>query len=147
MGEIDPAGTFLTERQVQILRLRERGLTQAEVAERIETTASNVSAVERNARENVEKARETLDCVRLLRTRARFRTGAGTSLDTLVGRIYDLGDEHGVKVAYRKPELYGHVHEAIEPRLRNGQTTAPVEVGLTHEGEVIVQAVGQADEA
>lgn len=145
MADIDPAGTVLTERQVQVLRLRERGLTQQEVAERIDTTASNVSAVERNARKNIEQARRTLECVRIIRTAAQFKADAGTPFDDLIGRIYALGDEHQLKVDYRKPELYAHVYETLEAQVSNGQTTTPVEVGLTHDGEVIARPVEGSD--
>lgn len=143
MGDIDPAGTTLTERQVQVLELRERGLTQQEVADRIDTTASNVSAVERNARKNIEQARRTLECARVIRTAARFRVAAGTPFDDLVARVYDLGDEHDLHVDYRKPELYAHLYETLEGRVHDGQTTTPVELGLAHDGAVIARPVDE----
>lgn len=41
--------TTLTERQVEVLELREQGQTQQEVADRLGTTDSNISAIERAA--------------------------------------------------------------------------------------------------
>lgn len=144
MADIDPSGTTLTERQVQVLQLRERGLTQREVADRIDTTASNVSAVERNARTNIERARRTLECARVIRTAARFRAAPGTPFDDLVARVYDLGDEHDLQVDYRKPELYAHLFETLEEQVHNGQTTTAVEVGLAHDGAVIARPVDES---
>ncbi|MGM0590756.1 MAG: sigma factor-like helix-turn-helix DNA-binding protein, partial [Halobacteriota archaeon] len=54
---VSAGSTTLTERQVEVLELREQGYTQREVADRLGTTDSNVSAIERAAEQNVEKAR------------------------------------------------------------------------------------------
>jgi Tfx family DNA-binding protein len=52
--------SFLTKRQVMVLRLRQSGLTQDEIARRIKTTRANVSLIEKRARENIDRSRETL---------------------------------------------------------------------------------------
>jgi Tfx family DNA-binding protein len=39
--------SFLTKRQVMVLRLRQSGLTQEEIARRIKTTRANVSLIEK----------------------------------------------------------------------------------------------------
>ena len=91
--------TALTDRQVEVLELREQGLTQQEVADRLGTTSSNVSAVERAAEENIRKARRTLELVRTVRAPVQFTVPADTKFDDIVGIVYDRGDEAGVKVA------------------------------------------------
>jgi Tfx family DNA-binding protein len=133
---VDTDGTALTDRQVEVLALRERGLTQREVGEELGVTASNVSAVERAATANVEKARRTLDLVRTLRAPARVTVSAGTEFDALVDRVYDRGDEAGVRVDYCRPELYAHLYGLLEDRTDANRLVAPVEVGLTADGEV-----------
>ncbi len=133
---VDTDETALTDRQVEVLSLRERGLTQREVADELGTTDSNVSAVERAAEANVEKARRTLELVRTLRAPARFSVPAGTNFDDLVSRVYDEGDDAGVTVSHPRPELYAHLYDALDGAVSRNSLDAPVTVGLTREGEV-----------
>ena len=141
---VDTDGTLLTERQLEVLEHRERGATQRAVADDLGTTASNVSAIERAAEANVEKARHTLELVRALRAPVQFTVAAGTSFDELVAAVYDHGDEAGVKVAYCRPELYAHLYGLLADVTDANQLTADVPVGLTEEGDVTVYADGQA---
>lgn len=137
---VDPDETGLTDRQVEVLSLRERGLTQQAVADELGTTASNVSAVERAADANVEKARRTLELVRTLRAPATFSVAAGTTFDDLVSEVYDRGDEAGVTVTHCRPELYAHLYGALDGAVSRNSLDVPVTVGLTREGEVRVFA-------
>ncbi len=129
-------GTILTDRQVEVLDLREQGLTQKEVAERLGTTDANVSAVERAAESNVEKARRTLELVRTLRAPVQFTLSPGASFDELVDEIYARGDDAGVKVAYCRPELYTHLYGQLEEQTSRNVLEDPVRIGLTGAGEV-----------
>jgi hypothetical protein len=130
--------TALTERQVEVLELREQGKTQAEVADRLGTTDSNVSAIERAAERNVEKARRTLELIRTIRSPVRFPVPPGTSFDELVVDVYANGDEAGVKISYCRPELYAHLYGALEDRTDQNELKERVVVGITNEGEVRV---------
>ncbi|WP_121820915.1 Tfx family DNA-binding protein [Halostella salina] len=134
--------TALTDRQVEVLELREAGLTQREVAERLGTTASNVSAIERAAQENVGQARRTLELVRTLRSPVRFTVDAGTYFEDLVDAVYDHGDEAGIKVDYCTPELNAHLYGELEDHVADSRLDTAVEVGLTEDGEVKVYVDG-----
>ena len=137
---VETDGTLLTARQLEVLELRERGHTQQAVADRLGTTASNVSAVERAAEDNVEKARRTLELVRTLRAPAQFTVTAGTSFDALVDAVYDHGDEAGIKIDYCRPELYAHLYGLLEERTTENRLHADATVGLTEGGDVKVFA-------
>ncbi|TKX78399.1 Tfx family DNA-binding protein [Halorubrum sp. SD626R] len=128
--------TTLTERQVEVLELRERGHTQQEVADRLGTTDSNISAIERAAEQNVEKARRTLELVRTIRSPVQFSVSPGTSFDDLVASVYAHGDEAGIKIAYCRPELYTHLYGALDGCTNQNELEATIDVGLTTEGEV-----------
>ncbi|MDS0296260.1 Tfx family DNA-binding protein [Halogeometricum luteum] len=130
--------TILTDRQREVLELREKGYTQKEVAERLGTTDANVSAVERAAETNVEKARRTLELVRTLRAPVRFTVPSGTSFDALVDEVYARGDDAGVKVAYCRPELYAHLYGMLEGHSSQNHLDTAVEMGLTESGEAKV---------
>lgn len=139
--------TNLTARQLEVLELREEGLTQAAVADELGTTASNVSAIERAAEANVEKARRTLRVVHTIRSAVQFDADAGDSIDTLVDRIYERGDAADIRISYRKPELYGHLYHELEAVLENGELQRPVTVGITTAGRITAfpRATGTPD--
>lgn len=129
---------FLTDRQVEVLTLREKEYTQQEVAEVLGTTDSNVSAIERAAEENVEKAHRTLEFIRTLRAPAQFTVPEGTYFDDLVDEVYSRGDEAGIKVAYCRPELYAHLYGSLEEYTSQNQLDMSATIGLTKEGDVKV---------
>lgn len=130
--------TILTDRQVEVLELRERGLTQQEVAERLGTTGSNISAIERAADENIQKARRTLRLVQTIRAPLQFSVSPGTSYDDLVEEIYRQGDDAGINIDYCRPELYSHLYGALENYTEQNELKEQVEVGIQNDGEVKV---------
>lgn len=138
MGGTD--GTVLTDRQLAVLERREQGATQREIADELGTTASNVSAIERAAETNVEKARRTLDLVRTLRAPVQFTVDAGQSFDELVTAVYDHGDAAGVKVDYCRPELYTHLYGLLTDVTAGNRLTQSVTIGLAGDGDVKVYA-------
>ncbi|MDZ7701696.1 MAG: Tfx family DNA-binding protein [Halobacteriales archaeon] len=133
----DAADTFLTERQAEVLERRREGLTQREIAERLGTTVPNISAIERAARDNVERARRTVDLANRIETDVWFEQGAGDHLRDVVEAIYEAGDEAGVKITYSDPELAAYLHVHLGDRLDGRRLTDPVEVGITPDGGVV----------
>jgi len=131
MGE-----TFLTERQTEVLSARQGGAAQREIADRIDTSVANVSAIESTARENVGKARRTLTLARLLGAAVRFRVDSGTDLRELVDRVFDAGDENEIRIAYTDPELAAHLRTHLADRLADRELTEAVVVGIASDGDV-----------
>jgi Tfx family DNA-binding protein len=132
------ASTTLTERQVEVLELREQGHTQQEVADQLRTTDSNISAIERAAEQNIEKARRTLELVRTIRSPIQFSVSPGTSFDDLVASVYSHADEAGIKIAYCRPELYTHLYGVLEECTNQNELKTTIDVGITNQGEVRV---------
>ena len=130
--------TTLTERQVEVLELREQGQTQREVANQLGTTDSNISAIERAAEQNVEKARRTLELVRTIRSPIQYSVSPGMSFDDLVATVYTHGDEAGIKIAYCRPELYTHLYGVLGECTNQNELTTTIDIGITDEGEVRV---------
>ena len=135
---VSAESTTLTERQVEVLELREQGQTQQEVADQLGTTDSNISSIERAAERNVEKARRTLDLVRTIRSPIQFSVAPGTSFDDLVADVYTHGDEAGIKIAYCRPELYTHLYGVLEECSNENEMETPIDVGISNDGEVRV---------
>ncbi len=135
---VSAESTILTERQVEVLELREQGQTQQEVADYLGTTDSNISAIERAAKQNVEKAHQTVELVRTIRSPIQLSVSPEASFDDLVARIYTHGDKAGIKIAYCRPELYTHLYEVLEEYTNQNELKTTIDIGITNEGEVRV---------
>lgn len=133
----DVEGTFLTERQAEVLAFRNEGFTQREIAEELGTTVSNISGIERAARDNVEAARHTLDLSVVLESAVWFPVEAETDLRVLIDEIYARGDAAGLQITHAEPELTGLLHDRLRDRLEGRRLTEPVRVGITAAGEVV----------
>ncbi|MFC5277157.1 Tfx family DNA-binding protein [Halorubrum rubrum] len=107
----DADASVLTERQAEVLALRERGLRQSDIADRFGTSRANVSSVEASARDNVERAKETVAFAEALCAPVRVEIPAGTDLYDAPQRVYDACDEAGVKVSQTAPDLMKTIGE------------------------------------
>ena len=135
----DPETSVLTRRQAQVLALRERGLSQAAIAERLGTSRANVSSVEASARENIEKSRETIAFAEALQAPVQVELEADTDLYDIPNMVYDACDEAGVKVEHSAPDLMKMVSDAAAEAVEGRQVKEPLLVGITSDGTVRVR--------
>lgn len=135
----EPETSVLTHRQAQVLALRERGISQADIADALGTSRANVSSVESSARENLSKARETVAFAEALRAPVRVRVPTGTDLYDVPQLVYEACDEQGVKVDHTAPDLMKAVSDAAGPAVSGREISTPLIVGVTAEGIVRVR--------
>lgn len=129
----------LTRRQAQVLALRERGVRQSVIAERLGTSRANVSSVEASARENVANARETVSFAEALSAPVRVAVAPGTDLYDLPELVYDACDESGVKVGYAAPDLMKVVSDAAGDAVSGREVREELLVTVTNDGQVRVR--------
>jgi len=139
METLNTDDTVLTERQAQILKLRGEGMTQNEVAQKLETSTPNVSTIEKRARKNLEKARNTLKLARELEAPLRLTIESDTDLYDVPGRIYEAADELGVKVQQSGPEILRLVHREAGSKLRDRAVRNPINVSVKNDGQVSIR--------
>ncbi|WP_049888922.1 Tfx family DNA-binding protein [Natronococcus occultus] len=135
----DPDDSVLTYRQAQVLALRERDVSQADIADALGTSRANVSSIEASARENVAKARETVAFAEALQAPVRVRVPEGTDLYDVPQLVYEACDEAGVKVDHTAPDLMKVVSDAAGNAITGRQVAAPLTVSVSAEGVVRVR--------
>ena len=135
----DPEENVLTRRQATVLALRERGVSQADIAERLGTSRANVANVEASARANVRKAREAVAFAEALRAPVRVDIEAGTDIYDVPDAVYAAADEAGVTVEYGAPELMKAVVDAADDAIRDRVVMAPLLVSVGRDGLVTVR--------
>lgn len=129
----------LTRRQAEVLALRERGVPQADIAQRLGTSRANVSSIETSARTNVEKARETIAFAEALNAPVRVDVAAGTDLYDIPSRVYAACDDADVKVNQTAPELMKSVSDAAGDAVSGREVKRDLLVGVTIDGTVRVR--------
>jgi len=135
----DPDESVLTRRQAEVLALRERGTSQADIAERLGTSRANVSGVEGSARENVERARETVAFAEALRSPVQVEIAAGTDLYDVPEQVYAACDDAGVKVDHSAPDLMKQVSDAAGAAVEGRGVVSPIVVSVTTDGRLRVR--------
>lgn len=135
----DPARNVLTRRQATVLALRERGLQQAAIAERLGTSRANVANVEARARENVQKAREAVEFAEALRSPVQVTIDAGTDIYDVPDAVYAAADEAEVTVEHGAPDLLKRVVDAADDAIRDRVVVASLLVSVSRDGQVTVR--------
>jgi Tfx family DNA-binding protein len=131
--------SVLTRRQAEVLALRERGISQAAIAEELGTSRANVSKVEASARDNVEKARETVAFAETLQAPVQIDIDPGTDLYEVPDLVYEGCDQAGVKVPFSAPEVMKMVSEAAGDAISGREVRANLLVGVTSDGTMRVR--------
>lgn len=136
----DTDRSVLTYRQAEILCLREQDISQAEIADRLGTSRANVSNIESSARENVDKARETVAFVEAIEAPVQVTIETGSDLYDVPSTIYSACDEAGLKVNYAAPELMALVRDSAGDAIREREVCRELLIGITSDGQVRVRS-------
>lgn len=131
--------SVLTPRQAEVLALREHGLTQTDIADRLGTSRANVSSVESSARSNVEKATATVAVAEALEAPVSLQIAPDTDLYDVPDRIYAACDEAGVKVESSTPELLSTITDRGAGAFDGRRLVEPLTVAVTAEGEIRIR--------
>ncbi|MCL9815847.1 Tfx family DNA-binding protein [Natronocalculus amylovorans] len=135
----NPETNVLTKRQAEVLALREQGAKQQTIARMLGTSRANVSSIESSARENIQKAHETIAFAEALSAPVRLAIDTGTDLYDVPKLVYDACDAAGVKVNYTAPDLMKVVSDAAGGAIDGREVKQPLTVGVTSDGSVRVR--------
>ncbi len=130
---------FLTPRQIEILKLRKEGHSQTEIANRLGTSRANISATEKSALRNIEKAKNTLETLKTMEAPIWLTFEADENLDAVVGKVYEEAGKKDIWVAHDGPTLSNLIHKKAGDKIKGRRILSKLEVTVTEEGEVIVK--------
>jgi hypothetical protein len=130
---------ILTDRQIEVLRLRNQGLSQVQIAKRLGTSKANISATEKAALENIQKAKNTLELVKTFNASLWVTILPETDLNDAVKEVYSEADKKGIWIRYSFPSLASLLKDHAGERIKGRRVLAKFEVGVLPDGEVIVR--------
>ena len=134
--------SFLTDRQLEVLQLRRHGSSQQDVADRLGTTRSNISILEKRAHQNIARAERTLQQWMMIRAPITCRVKAGTDVFDLPRMIFAAADEKGMRLPVTSLDIVVQLQRRAPKLFKKRSLEQDAEIYVTEEGEVMVEGVG-----
>ncbi len=134
--------TYLTEKQVKVLKYLASGLSKSEIARKLNVSRATVAAIVKSAESTVERCRRTIELYEDLVSAYSARFPPGTPVDRVVEEIYRLADSSGVKIAEKGYELYKHIVSSLKGRVSGGVLRVGAVVTISRNGKVSVTPLG-----
>ena len=129
---------LLNELQVEILKLRAQGLTQAEIAKRLNLSRSYVSMIELRAKRKIKAAEETLKIVSLIQSQELIVIRKGTRLAEIPLVVLKAADKRRIHLKTNIIEIIRMVKLANPPCIRKGRTVREITFKVSSEGRLIL---------
>ncbi len=133
------AESLLTERQLQVLRLRKEGKSQAEVADILGTTRSNISILEKRAHQNIHRAEQTLRQWMMIKAPISLKVKEGTDVFDLPKMIFDAADLRSIELPVTSLDIIVQLRRKSPQLFRKRAVLKDVDVYVTEDGELLVQ--------
>jgi len=130
--------TFLTESQVQVLKLRAMGFNQAEIARKLKTSRANISILERRARQNIARAERTLKLAAKLKAPVVITVKEGDDVLEVPKRLFKAADAAKIVVKLGTTDIIAKIQEAAGEKIHGRSATKSFDVALTFDGEVFI---------
>ncbi|MCD6483576.1 MAG: Tfx family DNA-binding protein [Candidatus Odinarchaeota archaeon] len=131
---------LLTEKQLEVLALRKKGLSYKEIAKRLNTTRENIYILEKRGLRNIEIARETLEIAKHQGILCEIQLEAGTRLIEVPKIIVDEADKRNVKLKANFTRIYDEIRYKVPKAIERTRLARPVVVYITLDGDFWVES-------
>jgi Tfx family DNA-binding protein len=105
--------THLTKRQFEVLRMKREGETLTKIATKLHTSKSNISAILKTAKENVDKSRNTLKLIETIKWPIKMEFEAGSNIYEVSEMVFKRADGKQMKLPYNYSEVVRLITEAL----------------------------------
>ncbi|MFN3621851.1 MAG: Tfx family DNA-binding protein [Nitrososphaerales archaeon] len=130
---------LLTERQIEVLKLRAQGLTQEEVAKKLQTSRENVTILEKRAYQNIKIAKETLAALKTFGVSTTVVIKPGTHLVDVPRIILDKADEANIKVRANFTRIFDEIRFKASDKVKRSRVTRQITVKILPNGDFTVE--------
>lgn len=131
---------LLTERQLEILRLRREGLNYKAIAKRLRTTPENIMILEKRAKKNIEAAKATLEFACSLGGGKIIELKPGTRMVDIPRIVLDEADKIGLKLKADFIRIYNEIRFKVGVKSARGTLKKPIVIYLLPNGDIWVEA-------
>jgi HTH-type transcriptional regulator, fmd operon transcriptional regulator len=128
--------SLLTQRQQDVLRYRQQGLTLQQIADIVGTSKVNICMIEKAARENIQRAMDTLESVRMLDARPLCTLKAGLDLFEVLPLIYADATRIGITIPDEQIELINRLRTDNPNRIQGRYIKEDITIYIGVKGEI-----------
>jgi hypothetical protein len=140
--EMDAEGSsysFLTKRQLEVLQMRHQGLSQQDVADRLGTTRSNISILEKRAHQNIARAQRTVQQWMMIRAPISLFVKGGTDVFEIPRMIFAAADEMGIKLHVTSMDILVQLRRNAPQLFHKRVLGRDVRIYVNENGETMVE--------
>jgi Tfx family DNA-binding protein len=134
----DEKDTLLTGRQIEVLKLKRKGFSQADIARKLKTTRGNISTIETTALKNIAKAEKTIKLYRALEAPVWMTVPSGTDLYEIPQMIFKEADRKKIKIGMDSATVIIRLKTDAPDRIAHRVTSGDVNVSVDEQGNVTI---------
>ena len=131
--------SFLTKRQIEVLQMRHQGLSQQDVADRLGTTRSNISILEKRAHQNIARAERTVQQWMMIRAPITLEAAAGTDVFDLPKMIFAAADKCGIRLPVTSLDIVVQLQRKAPELFKKRALEKDARIYVNENGEVMVE--------
>jgi hypothetical protein len=129
---------FLTDKQVEILRMKKKGMSQADIARELKTTRGNICIIESTALKNVEKAKSTIKFYRAMEAPVWVNIPAGMDLYSIPEKVFKAADRKRIKISLDAAMIVVKVKTEALDRVHGRLTVDDIEISVDEHGKLAI---------
>jgi len=122
-----------------VLKLRMQGLSQADVAEMLGTTRSNISILEKRAHQNIARAERTLQQWMMIRAPISLKAKAGLDVFDLPAKIFEAADKRSIRLPVTSMDIIVQLSRKAPRIFKKRVLERDAEIFVTEDGEILVE--------
>jgi HTH-type transcriptional regulator, fmd operon transcriptional regulator len=134
----DEKDIFLTDKQIEILKLKKKGLSQADIARKLKTTRGNICIIEGTAQKNIEKAKNTLKLFKTLEAPVWVTIASGMDIYDVPGLLFREADKKHIKVAVDSAMVIVKIKTEVPDKVRGRITLNEIDISSDEAGNITV---------
>ena len=130
---------LLTNRQIEILKMWNKELTQEAISLKLKTTRENISIIEKRANRNIKLAQDTLSALKTFGVLFSIFIKPGTNLVDIPRIIFDKSDESNIKVKANFTQIFEEIRFKAYEKVRRFKVIKPITIKILPDGDFTVE--------
>jgi HTH-type transcriptional regulator, fmd operon transcriptional regulator len=134
----DEKDILLTDKQVEVLRMKKRGMTQADIARKLKTTRGNICIIESTANKNIEKAANTIKFYKALEAPVWVNIPSGTDLYDVPDMLFHEADRKNIKISLDSATVIVKLKMEAQERIQRRLTIDEIDISVDEHGIITI---------
>ena len=134
----DEKDLFLTDKQIEILKLKKKGMSQADIARSLKTTRGNICIIENTALKNIEKAKNTIKFYRAMEAPIWVTIPGGTDLYEIPEKIFKAADKKRIKITVDSAMVIVKLKTEAADRVHGRLTNDDIDISVDEHGNMTI---------